>query len=39
MGVTQAIERSENGELSGVFDPRVPGKAASGTRSAEAAIP
>jgi gamma-glutamyltranspeptidase/glutathione hydrolase len=36
MGVTQAIERSARGELIGVFDPRVPGKAASGKRAARA---
>jgi gamma-glutamyltranspeptidase/glutathione hydrolase len=38
MGVTQAIERGEDGELIGVFDPRVPGKAASGIRRAEPTI-
>jgi gamma-glutamyltranspeptidase/glutathione hydrolase len=32
MGVTQAIEQTPDGELIGVFDPRVPGKAAGGTR-------
>jgi gamma-glutamyltranspeptidase / glutathione hydrolase len=33
-GVTQAIEINSKGELTGVFDPRVPGKAASGKRTA-----
>jgi gamma-glutamyltranspeptidase / glutathione hydrolase len=33
-GVTQAIEVDPQGKLTGVFDPRVAGKAASGTRPA-----
>ncbi len=33
-GVTQAIEVDAQGKLTGVFDPRVPGKAASGQRTA-----
>jgi gamma-glutamyltranspeptidase / glutathione hydrolase len=33
-GVTQAIEIDEDGQLIGVHDPRVPGKAAGGTRRA-----
>ncbi len=32
-GVTQAIEVDDKGKLSGVYDPRVPGKAASGERA------
>jgi gamma-glutamyltranspeptidase/glutathione hydrolase len=31
-GVTQAIEVDDQGKLTGVYDPRVPGKAASGNR-------
>jgi gamma-glutamyltranspeptidase/glutathione hydrolase len=33
-GATQAIEINRSGRFVGVFDPRVPGKAASGTRAA-----
>lgn len=35
-GATQAIEVSEKGELVGVFEPRVPGKAAGGKRAEKA---
>ena len=34
-GVTQAVERGAEGNLVGVHDPRVPGKAASGRRRAK----
>ncbi len=37
-GVTQAIEIDGEGQLVGVHDPRVPGKAASGTRRVEGAV-
>jgi len=35
-GVTQAIERGADGQLIGVHDPRVPGKAANGRRAKDA---
>ena len=38
-GVTQAVEIADDGELIGVHDPRVPGKAAGGKRRSEVAEP
>jgi gamma-glutamyltranspeptidase len=37
-GVTQAAERSPDGKLTAVHDPRVPGKAATGKRPAQKAL-
>jgi gamma-glutamyltranspeptidase / glutathione hydrolase len=34
-GVTQAAELTDDGKLIAVHDPRVPGKAATGTRAAQ----